>query len=433
MKREFIKKIKIPNHFLIAASSWGAKLVVALVQVASIHYLLDMMGENGYAAFVLLSGLLVWGGIADFGIGSSLQNYISESRAKNEDYKKYIKASFNIVILGMFFLFFILYISSGFLSELYLASFSEMEIGSKSDLFFSASVLFCSIGVGTVMCKIWFAEQAGWKANTVNALAYLLGFLGIWFSHKMEINLSIKLSLIAMFFPLSLFTLFFLFKKFWISISENITAKNYIDLAKRGRGFFFFSILSVLVLQADYIVMSQKLSTADIITYSVLMKIFSLAFFIYSAVLQALWPVCTELCVNKKWRELNKIVILNIVIGSLVIIMFTAIIFFLKDEIIPLISNKIDLSINYSIFLMFGVYFIIRVWCDSFAMLLQSMNYLKPLLYLVPIQVVVGFSSQWFFAEEYGIVGMLSGLSLSFIATVFWGLPYYYCKLIKEK
>ncbi|WP_258034170.1 MATE family efflux transporter [Pectobacterium odoriferum] len=179
--------------------------------------------------------------------------------------------------------------------------------------------------------------------------------------------------------------------------------------------------------------MSQKLSTADIIKYSVLMKIFSLAFFIYSALLQALWPVCTELCVNKKWRELNKIVMLNIVIGSLVIIVFTAIIFFLKDEIIPLISSKIDLSINYSIFLMFGVYFIIRVWCDSFAMLLQSMNYLKPLLYLVPIQAVVGFSSQWFFAEEYGIVGMLSGLSLSFVATVFWGLPYYYYKLIKEK
>ncbi len=56
-----------------------------------------------------------------------------------------------------------------------------------------------------------------------------------------------------------------------------------------------FSSLSIIVLQTDYIVMSQKLSAADIIKYTVTMKIFGLMFFIYTAVLQALWPVCAEL------------------------------------------------------------------------------------------------------------------------------------------
>lgn len=92
---------KIPNHFYIAASSLVAKLVIALVQVISIHYLLNILGENKYAAFVLLSGFLVFFGGADFGIGSSLQNYISERRAKNEKYNDYIKASVNIIILGL--------------------------------------------------------------------------------------------------------------------------------------------------------------------------------------------------------------------------------------------------------------------------------------------------------------------------------------------
>ncbi len=55
-----------------------------------------------------------------------------------------------------------------------------------------------------------------------------------------------------------------------------------------------FSSLSIIVLQTDYIVMSQ-LSAADIIKYTVTMKIFGLMFFIYTAVLQALWPVCAEL------------------------------------------------------------------------------------------------------------------------------------------
>ncbi|MGH2339842.1 hypothetical protein ACRB9V_25300, partial [Salmonella enterica subsp. enterica serovar Paratyphi A] len=42
-----------------------------------------------------------------------------------------------------------------------------------------------------------------------------------------------------------------------------------------------FSSLSIIVLQTDYIVMSQKLSAADIIKYTVTMKIFGLMFFIY--------------------------------------------------------------------------------------------------------------------------------------------------------
>nr|WED68344.1 hypothetical protein PJ912_21370 [Pectobacterium colocasium] len=176
--------MKLPNHLLIAASSWIAKIIIALSQVVSIHYLLDMMGENGYAAFVLLSGLLVWGSIADFGIGSSLQNYISESRARNENYNKYIKASFDIVTFGMLFLIIILYILSDYLSAFYLSNFSDLEIGNKGNVFFVTSVIFCSVGIGSVICKIWFAEQVGWKANIVNAVAYLFGFLGVWFSHK---------------------------------------------------------------------------------------------------------------------------------------------------------------------------------------------------------------------------------------------------------
>ncbi|PKX84837.1 MATE family efflux transporter, partial [Pectobacterium peruviense] len=414
-------------------SSWVAKIVIALSQVASIRYLLDMMGEKGYAAFVLLSGLLVWGGIADFGIGSSLQNYISESRARGENYNQYIKASFDIVFLGMLFLVLILYVSSDFLSGIYLSNFSYLEIGNKGNVFFVASVIFCSVGIGSIICKIWFAEQAGWKANAVNAVSYLFGFFGVWFAHKMHMGLSVKLSLAIMFIPLSFFTMFFLVNRYLKDINGDVKVKDYVALIKRGRGFFFFALLSVLVLQADYIVMSQKLSASDIVVYSVLMKIFSLLFFIYSAVLQALWPVCAELCVGKNWERLNKIVIINIILGSVFIFLFTFFIFLIKDEIIPFISTKIDLNINYSVFLMFGAYFIIRVWCDTFAMLLQSMNYLKPLLYLVPIQVVVGFSAQWFFTEKYGIVGMLLGLSLSFIATVVWGLPYFYCKLIKAK
>ncbi|EAY1564670.1 transporter, partial [Salmonella enterica] len=62
----------------------------------------------------------------------------------------------------------------------------------------------------------------------------------------------------------------------------------------------------------------------------------------------------------------------------------------------------------------------------TYAMLLQSMNYLKILWILVPLQAIIGGISQWYFSSTLGISGVLLGLIISFALTVFWGLPLTY-------
>ncbi|EBI2998112.1 transporter, partial [Salmonella enterica subsp. enterica serovar Typhi] len=209
-------------------------------------------------------------------------------------------------------------------------------------------------------------------------------------------------------------------------LKAKVNFNTYKLLLSRSSGFLIFSSLSIIVLQTDYIVMSQKLSAADIIKYTVTMKIFGLMFFIYTAVLQALWPVCAELRVKMQWRKLHRIIFLNIIGGVFFIGLGTLFIYVLKDYIYSIIANGIDYNISGVVFVLLAVYFSIRVWCDTFAMLLQSMNQLKILWLIVPCQALIGGVTQWYFAEHYGIVGILYGLILSFSLTVFWGLPVYY-------
>ncbi len=205
------------------------------------------------------------------------------------------------------------------------------------------------------------------------------------------------------------------------NIIYSSTNKVYGDLEQ-----YKYNETEIIVLQTDYIVMSQKLSAADIIKYTVTMKIFGLMFFIYTAVLQALWPVCAELRVKMQWRKLHRIIFLNIIGGVFFIGLGTLFIYVLKDYIYSIIANGIDYNISEVVFVLLAVYFSIRVWCDTFAMLLQSMNQLKILWLIVPCQALIGGVTQWYFAEHYGIVGILYGLILSFSLTVFWGLPVYY-------
>ncbi|HHI4396500.1 TPA: MATE family efflux transporter, partial [Salmonella enterica subsp. enterica serovar Typhi] len=305
-------------------------------------------------------------------------------------------------------------------------SFSDELKNNSGSYFFIASILFIFIGVGSVVYKILFAELLGWKANIINALSYLLGFLDVVAIHYLMPDSSITFALVALYAPVAILPIIYISFRYIYVLKAKVNFNTYKLLLSRSSGFLIFSSLSIIVLQTDYIVMSQKLSAADIIKYTVTMKIFGLMFFIYTAVLQALWPVCAELRVKMQWRKLHRIIFLNIIGGVFFIGLGTLFIYVLKDYIYSIIANGIDYNISGVVFVLLAVYFSIRVWCDTFAMLLQSMNQLKILWLIVPCQALIGGVTQWYFAEHYGIVGILYGLILSFSLTVFWGLPVYY-------
>lgn len=425
--------LKIPTHLITASSSWLSKIIIAGVQLLSVKYLLEMLGESNYAIFSLLTGLMVWCSIIDFGIGSSLQNFISELRAKNQDYNLYIKAALQLLLIASIGFISVLFVLSKLISEFYLASFHESLHGHEAFVFFSAVVVFGLVGAGTVGYKILFAELIGWKANIINGISYLVGLICVLVFYFLQIKITIVAALIALYAPVALLSVIYLCYRYYNLPKLKPKKEYYKDILKRTYGFFIFMLLSILVLQADYIVISQKLSSSDIVKYTVTMKIFGLIFFIYTAVLQALWPICAEYRIRKEWNKLRKTVAVNVIGGVFFIFVSTFLFYLFKSTIYGILSPTLDVNISIYIFILLAVYFSVRVWCDTFAMLLQSMNALKVLWFLVPCQAIISGWAQWVLAGKYGILGVLIGLTLSFLLTVFWGLPVTYFNMVKKE
>ncbi|WP_203131096.1 MATE family efflux transporter [Aeromonas jandaei] len=312
------------------------------------------------------------------------------------------------------------------MASFYLSSSSLIDINEKQKLFIIASVVFILVGVGNVSYKILFAEMVGWKANLYNAISYLFGFAAIWHLNYQGLPVSIDDALIALYGPVGLISFSYLIYRLFVAWKGKFRFDLAKKIIKRGFGFLVFSFLSILVLQADYIVISQKLSPSDIVKYTIIMKLFGLIFFIYSALLQALWPVCAEYRVKGEWVKLNKLIYKNILAGVLFICASACVLYICQKEVISLLSKDDNYVFDISTFIILALYFSIRVWADTFAMLLQSMNYLKILWFLVPVQVMLCGLLQWFLADYWGINGVLLGLALSFLLTVAWGLPFSY-------
>ncbi|EJG5150934.1 MATE family efflux transporter, partial [Salmonella enterica subsp. enterica serovar Sandiego] len=241
-------------------------------------------------------------------IGTGLQNYISECRAKNKSYDAYIKSALHLSFIAIIFFIALFYIFSGVISAKYLSSFHEILQDKTRMLFFTSCLVFSSIGIGAIAYKILFAELVGWKANLLNASSYMIGMLGLLYIYYRGISVDIKLSLIVLYLPVGMISLCYIVYRYIKLYHVKTTKSHYIEILRRSSGFFLFTLLSIVVLQTDYMVISQRLTPADIVQYTVTMKIFGLVFFIYTAILQALWPICAELRVKQQWKKLNKMI-----------------------------------------------------------------------------------------------------------------------------
>ncbi|MEQ2468302.1 MATE family efflux transporter [Niallia hominis] len=430
-----IFKEKVPIHLIVAGSAWISRIITAGINLISLRILTDGLGTQNYSVFALITGLMGWYLLVDLGMGASLQNYISELRAKGQDYYKYIK-NVTLLSLGVGLIFILaLYIFSPFLSGIFLKQFNFLSDTEKSHVFFIAGALYVVFTLASVSYKIWYAEMKGYLSNILPAVASIITLIGISIVSYTDIADKLFWSLVAFIGPTSLIAAISLWyclskapKSSW-KIDKNIIKNIY----GRGFHFWFFAIMSAVVLQIDYIVMSQYASSEDIVIYNITAKIYALVFFIYNAVLMALWPVFTETATKGKWQEVKKYLKKYTLYGILFIVVSVLGLILLMPLLISLVSPNLKIEVPILFIAIMGLYYIVRVWTDTYATFLQSMSSMKTFWIWTPLQAICSLVLQLIFVPKYSIYGILIGLIGSYLLTVLWAVPMSVYRIINIK
>jgi O-antigen/teichoic acid export membrane protein len=424
-------KTKIPRHLLITIYSWAGRLISIICSLFSLKLTTKLLGIDNYSIYIILSNIVAWTVLCDFGLGYSLQNYITELKSKGVDYKRYIFITVFLLFSILIVCSILIWILTPLLSELI---FGKILVG-NTVLIESTFFITCLIGLftclGSISTKIFYGLQNGHIPNLLLSLGSVLNIFGLYFIYFFKlVNLTnvilITFGINALISIIPLIYFFYNSKPKFLNFDKVVI----IQILKRGIGFGGFAIMSAGVLQVDYLIMSQFIRPSDIVAYSLLFKLFSLVFIVYNTLLSTLWPMFSEWSVNKKVDLIRTNIKKNILFGILIFTIFTLIIIFLGDEILGLITNiKISLPIN--LICLIGFYFMIRVWTDMFAIVLQSVNYLRPLWIFTPIQALISISLQVYFSLKFGVIGIVIALILSFLITVSWALPFFAYKKIK--
>ena len=398
-----------PPYLQTAFVAWGSRGITLLYRLVTIPLLLQALGTEKYAALVVLTSLEAWFLLLDFGVGTSIQNHLSENLFHKQEEKALVKTALVLAFcaFGVGALLFILLqpLLEGFLLEKFLH-----ENGSALRI----SACFFLIGTfGSIASKILIARQKGFVVYLTQGMASLISLLFLLLAYK---NLNLVKSLFFTIGVSSFFSLVLSLVVFW---KVDIQAPIRFEVVKRAKGFWFFSCMAALVLSSDGLIISRTLESAEIVQYHLLVKIFGVGAFMYSAVLQGLWPSCSEKWAMGDGHWVVKKISFFSFIGILCALFFTGIIFFSKETF----ERFFFLPLSKAGILWSGVYLCVRIFADFHAMALQSRSDLKLFFYLVPIQAVCSLVFQWFLSSFFGLSGIFAGLVLSYVFTVCFALP----------
>jgi O-antigen/teichoic acid export membrane protein len=405
------------------ASAWCARSVQAILTVLMLPILTSLLDANDYSVFILLSALVVWYMLADMGLGYVLQNKISEYNVSDLKFDAVIA---NVFFVGVFLgviLCALAYLLSFIVVPVYLSEFSTKNNNWHLE-FVLTSFFLVFISIFGMVYKVWYATGKGYLSNIFPAISTIVSFCALFFIDGMGRSIELWHVLVIYFFPLMVFPAFF-YIRLLLSLMSRVSRpiEWFLKLFPSAKRFLLFAFMSALVLNVDYFIASNYLSSLEIIKYNSLMKLFGFAFFIYSAFLMAIWPVISEMIAEKKSSLVMQRLIAPLVAGASIILMFSVVMVFFGDRILKLLLNNADISLESGLIYLFSIYFVLRVWVDTFSMIIKSSNLVSPLLKIVPVQAALSISMQIIFVKIYGVNGIVGGLILSILLTVAWYLP----------
>jgi O-antigen/teichoic acid export membrane protein len=293
-----------------------------------------------------------------------------------------------------------------------------------STLFWSGFV-FTAAATAGASSKILYAAHKGYIANIANGIAAITGFL-LLIGGLAHVEKKVLFSICALYGPSMIFSVALAAQQINSAWRTRSRPKfgDAIALLRAARWFLLFNTVAAAVLQIDYIIMSQKISELEIVQYYNVAKLFTFSAFFNQAIMMAIWPRFIEQYASGQFEKIQKS-IQNLILSGVGLTFLTTVFVVLAAGFLSkLLAPGTSIEFRVTVIIGFGALALVRCLTDPYAIFMQSIGNMKPLIFFAAAQAPIGAILQWILSDYLGIEGILIALVTSFLLTVAWGLPY---------
>lgn len=408
------RTIKVKKNILYSFVIKGISIVISLLLVPlTIGYL----NTFEYGVWLTLSSVLMWVNFFDIGLGNGLRNKLAEAIARGdvELGKIYVSTTFFMLLILMSSLFLIFVFFQNWINWSDILNIKTSLIPNLNGLVTIVFGLFCVNIVLKFIGNVYLANQKPAMNDLIALLGNVLSLILIYFLTLFYKGSLQKVAIVYSASPVVILMLFYpiVFYKQYSSFRPSIKSiklKYFKDLIGLGVQFFFMQVGGMLIFATSNIIISQYLNPAEVTSYNIAFKYFSIVSMAFTIIITPMWTASTDAYVRGDidWikKSMNKI----LKIWLLCVVITFVMILFANDVYTLWVGSSIRIPFNLSF--MTGMYVLIYTWSMAFSTLIFGIGKIRIQLYNTLIVGFLFIPLSVLLCDKYGIVGVMTALCI---------------------
>ena len=425
---ELVSYGRYKRIFLSGGAGVLTKLITLLSGFISIPLTVNYLGPERYGMLMILTSFSLFLSFADFGLGNGLLNKISSAHARSayKDAQRAISSTLALMIFISFIIGLVYFSTFNYISwDRVFNVESEVAIREAKPAM-TVLILFFLINLPmAIVRKVYLGLQKDYSFQVYAAMGSLASLIGVCIGIYYQVGLPAMV-----FFFMGGHALFAFIKglKLFLHEHKELSPRlNLVDyklcknLLRAGSVFFLLQLFTLIGSSSDLIIITQIIGPEDAGKYSIIQRIFMLAF-LTSYFIEPLWPAFGEAMErgDKAWAKQTIVKALQISIVATIVILIPIIIL-----INPILINLIGSSYLPSNLLLLG-FFVFSIFANYGGIMstfLNNKNTLNKQLPIVGITCVFSLALKIYLSGIYGIEGIIWGTIIGYF--IFYVYPVY--------
>ncbi len=416
-KKGHERSLKIRKNVLISLLLKGASMPIAFVLVPmTINYINPVQ----YGIWLTISSILGWMYFFDIGMGLGLRNKLAHLLAlkEHDNINKYISTVYASLSIIAFTIFIVFLSISYFFNWNKILNIPSSFTYNVRPVILIVLVCFCIQFVAQILNALLTATHQPSKSSLIAFTGQLGTLIIIYFLMKnVPGNLFVLVTVLAG-VPISVMLLsgLYLFKTSLKELApklKNVDFGSVRSLLNTGGVFFFIQIGVLVLFQTDNIIITRILGPAEVTTFNIAYKLFSVLTMVFIIIITPYWSAFTDAFAKKDYpwirSSMNKLKQLWLLfsVGSIFIFLICQRIYKIWIEDIVVIPVSVSLAMAF--------YVIAFMWQTLHTYLLNGVGKVKLQLILFIASSLVNIPLAVLLGKKFGIAGIISANTLLFI------------------
>jgi O-antigen/teichoic acid export membrane protein len=191
-----------------------------------------------------------------------------------------------------------------------------------------------------------------------------------------------------------------------------------------GLWLFLLQIATMLVFQVDKLIISNRLGAAEVTPYSVVGRVFLMAYGVFGVIMYPMWPAYGEAIRRGDVAWARRGIRMMLALGTAAMLGCGAALYFFGGPIVGLLTRGQDVDVSRGLVLAMTAMFVMRAWAECQSIPLNAAGVVRPQIAILLGNGVLNVILALLLVKPYGVLGVAWSFPLSAIVTTVWGYPW---------